>query len=343
LSTSAWITVPPRQSGHRKSCHLARRLILLLDSLPLSPAAAMTPKEQHDAIFRAEVDRMTATLDDVALVARRFGRLDEVETDIEVGWVNRLLQLYGTARSLAFDDRCPGRALLARHDIPDAYIDAIAATYRSEQEGLRSPVFDRQIRDELTRVRLPDTIANRERAMVQYFKARADVLLDVAPRWPLIDGTSTPLARSVLTDEERAALPPIVDIVDTESVTGEPDIAALPAAETSRLNADHPGPVTVVPPMGGSKPMGAEAAVVQPAGRPSALSIAAAPQRVPEEVHQQRLSRGCFGGGSAGPGGARARRAGGRSHPCLADLRICGSRAEPDLMETRGVPKSGGS
>jgi integrase len=282
----ARITVPLRQSDHLKACYLARRLNLLLDSLLLSPAAAMTPKEQLDAIFRAEVERMTATLDDVALVARRFGRVDdveEVETDIEVGWANRLLQLYGTARSLAFDERCPGRALLARHDIPAAYIDAIAATYRSEQEGLRSPVFDRQIRDELARVGLPDTIASRERAKVEYFKARADVLLDVAPRWPLVDRASTPLTRSVLTDEERAALPPIVDVADTASVTGPPDIAAQPVAEASRFSADQAGPVPVVPPTGGSKPTEAEASVIQPAGELNTLSTADAQRRSPEE------------------------------------------------------------
>jgi len=42
----------------------------------------------------------------------RFGRLygvDEVETDIEIGWANRLPQLYRAARSLAFDERRSGR------------------------------------------------------------------------------------------------------------------------------------------------------------------------------------------------------------------------------------------
>ncbi len=77
--------------------------------------------------------------------------------------------------------------------------------------------------------------------------------LDVAPRWPLVDRASTQLTRSVLTDEERAVLPPIVDVADTAPVTGPPDIAALPAADASRSSADHAGPVPVAPSTGGSK------------------------------------------------------------------------------------------
>jgi hypothetical protein len=72
------------QSDHRKACYMARRLNTLLAELALGTRAAMTDKDKLEQIFRAEIDHMSAHLDDVAMVGRRSGRSDDVremETD----------------------------------------------------------------------------------------------------------------------------------------------------------------------------------------------------------------------------------------------------------------------
>lgn len=124
------------QSDHRKACYMARRLNTLLAELTLGSRAAMTAKDKLEQIFRSEIDRMTAHLDDVAMIGRRSGRNDDVremEADIEVGWANRLIQLFGTGRKLAFDEKCPRRAMLLKAGIPEEHIPVIAETFEGER------------------------------------------------------------------------------------------------------------------------------------------------------------------------------------------------------------------
>lgn len=201
------------QSDHRRACYMARRLNTLLAELTLGPRAAMTDKEKLEAIFRAEIERMSHQLEDVVMVARRAGRTDDVremEADIEVGWAYRLIQLYGASRKLTFNEGCPGRALLIRAGIPTSHIPIIAETFKGECVYARSRMFEDDLLSHMERAGLPDTIPNRERAKIEFYRARADALLNVGERWPMIDRQSTALTRSTLPEAERCASEPLV-------------------------------------------------------------------------------------------------------------------------------------
>lgn len=77
-----------RLSDHRKATYIAQRLNTLLADLTVRPTAAMTTKDQLEQIFRAEIERMNAYLEDIAFAARRAGSTEDVremEADLEVG------------------------------------------------------------------------------------------------------------------------------------------------------------------------------------------------------------------------------------------------------------------
>ena len=154
---------------------MARRLNTLLHGLRLRANAVMTTKHQLAALFRAEIDRMHGHLDDLALMARRFGNADDpsqLESDLEVGWAYRLLQLFGSRKPLSFADGCPGRSLLLRNGIPEAHIGNIAAIFLSEQQGMRTGVFEEQVKARMAEFGIDDTVLNRERALTEILRAQ---------------------------------------------------------------------------------------------------------------------------------------------------------------------------
>lgn len=238
-----------RLSDHHKAAYMARRLNTLLADLTVRPTAAMTTKDQLDQLFRAEIERMTAHLDDIAFAVRRSGGVDDVremEADIEVGWAYRLIQLFGTTRALSFEADCPGRSILLRHGIPEPHVATIAETFRAEQAEGRSPVFDRAVREQMADVGLADTLANRERAKMELYRAKADALLNVAERWPMIDRKQNALVATTLPEEERASLVFPADSADeagsdeTSAETNvrnqhEPELSVAEDAEKSAL------------------------------------------------------------------------------------------------------------
>ena len=188
-----------RFSDHRKAGYVARRLNTLLHDLRLRPNAKMTTKEQLAALFRAEIDRMHEHLDDLPVMSRRMGSADDVgqlDADLEVGWAYRLLQLFGNRKPLAFDGDCPGLALLLRNGIPGAHVGNIAATFTSEQRGMQNGVFEDQTKARMAGFDIPDTVLNRERALTEIFRAKADVLLDIGERYPLVDRDKSQFTRT---------------------------------------------------------------------------------------------------------------------------------------------------
>ena len=258
-----------RLSDHHKAAYMARRLNTLLADLTVRPTAAMTTKDQLDQLFRAEIERMTAHLDDIAFAVRRSGAVDDVremEADIEVGWAYRLIQLFGTTRALSFEADCPGKSMLLRHGIPEPHVATIAETFRAEQAEARSPVFDRAVRQQMADVGLADTLANRERAKMELYRAKADALLNVAERWPMIDRKQNALVATTLPEEERASLVFPADIAaeaksddssaDTNvrvqpepdhSVTEDAEKIALPVEPTSDDEVAKAVPPEVLP------------------------------------------------------------------------------------------------
>ena len=189
---------------------------------------------------------MNEHLENVALVSRRNGRPDDiadVEMDLENGYTYRLLEKWGVRRELDFSEDCPGRRMLEQFGVPDPHIANIAANFRVEQKGCRTRGFENIIRRTMKEFEIPDTVPNRERAMMAFFGGRADALLDVEERYPLADRSKSALTGGtppVPTTATLVAAPsPLADIDGDETAcwkaeTGSTDIPCSlpsPAAE----------------------------------------------------------------------------------------------------------------
>lgn len=175
-----------RQSDHMKARYMARRLNTLLHDLQLRPGAALTTKDQLEAFFRTEVERMSEHLDNLQFAAKRTGSdpLLSLRADLEIGWVYRLIEMFGTMRRLTFSEDCPGRAMLEREGIPAASIAVIAETFAQEQSACRQVHFEKALRADMEAHGIPDTLLNRERATAELMRAKADMLLAAPSRYP---------------------------------------------------------------------------------------------------------------------------------------------------------------
>lgn len=231
-----------RQSDHMKAKYMARRLNTLLHDLKLRPGAALTTKDQLEALFRTEVERMGEHLDNLQFAARRIGSdpMLSVRADIEVGWAYRLIEMFGTMRRLSFETGCPGRQTLERAGIPEHSIEVIAQTFAQEQAACRQVHFEKALLADMERHGIPDTLVNRERATAQLMRAKADMLLDTPSRYPEAEGLSvsallgnTEVGGDVK-DVTAAGREPAVAQTATETAPSYPDAAdgaAAPAAE----------------------------------------------------------------------------------------------------------------
>lgn len=222
-----------RQSDHMKARYMARRLNTLLHDLKLRPGAALTTRDQLEALFRTEVERMGEHLDNLQFAARRIGSDPTlaVRADIEIGWVYRLIELFGTMRRLGFDKGCPARQALERAGIPEHSIEVIAQTLAQEQAACRQVHFEKALLADMERHDIPDTLVNRERATAQLMRAKADMLLDAPSRYPEVEGLSV---SALLGGAETVDIP-----TDVPAAGQEP--AGAQAAETA---PSHPEAVT---------------------------------------------------------------------------------------------------
>lgn len=152
----------------------------------------MTTKDQLETLFRTEVARMADHLDNLQFAARRVGSdpLLSVRADLEIGWVYRLIELFGTMRRLDFKLGCPGRKLLGREGIPEASIAVIAETFAQEQAACRQAHFEKALLADMEAHGIADTLVNRERATAELMRARADMLLAAPTRYPEAEGLS---------------------------------------------------------------------------------------------------------------------------------------------------------
>jgi integrase len=191
-TTGGHISLSLRQSDHMKARYMARRLNTLLHELRLRPEAALTTRDQLEALFRAEIERMGEHLDNLRFAARRVGSdpMLSVRADIEVGWAYRLIEMFGTMRKLNFEPDCPGRQMLERSGIPEHSIMVIGQTFVQEQEACRQAHFEHALLVDMKRHGIPDTLINRERATAQLMRAKADMLLDASSRYPEVEGQS---------------------------------------------------------------------------------------------------------------------------------------------------------
>jgi len=177
-------------SCYMKAGYMVRRLNTLLHEMKMKPMAALTTKEQLEALFRTEAARMGDHLDNLQFAARRTGTdpLLALRADLEVGWSYRLIELFGTMRHLDFSANCPGRKILEREGIPEGSIAVIAETFAQEQAECRRVPFEKALRADMAEQGLPDTLVNRERATAELMRARADMLLASPSRYPEMEG-----------------------------------------------------------------------------------------------------------------------------------------------------------
>ena len=258
-----------RQSDHMKAKYMARRLNTLLHDLKLRPGAALTTRDQLEALFRTEVERMGEHLDNLQFAARRIGSdpMLAVRADIEIGWVYRLIELFGTTRRLGFDKNCPARQALKRAGIPEHGIEVIAQTFAQEQAACRQVHFEKALLDDMERHGIADTLVNRERATAQLMRAKADMLLDSPSRYPEVEGlsvsallggaetvdipTDVPAAGQEPAGAQAAETAPSHPEAATEAVDAEAE--EKPDAEAEAVSAQPPaiaGPDGETPPKG---------------------------------------------------------------------------------------------
>src|SRR5690606_20581249 len=173
--------------------------------------AALTTKEQLEALFRTEAARMADHLDNLQFAARRTGTdpLLALRADLEVGWSYRLIELFGTMRRLDFNPGCPGRKVLEREGIPEGSIAVIAETFAQEQAECRRAPFEKALRADMAEQGIPDTLVNRERATAELMRARADMLLASPTRYPELEGLQ--LTAAILGHRDEETLPQAED------------------------------------------------------------------------------------------------------------------------------------
>ncbi|KAB2657533.1 hypothetical protein F9K94_14360 [Brucella tritici] len=84
------------------------------------------------------------------------------------------------------EESCKGWLFLEQAHFPQSLHQGIATSYRGEREDAENSRFIDEMRALMQEHRLPYSILNLEKAKAEYFKARADVLLNTDDRY-LID------------------------------------------------------------------------------------------------------------------------------------------------------------
>ena len=101
-----------KQSDHRQASYMARRLNLLLFEIAESPRSALMSKEALERLFQSETERMNDHMENLQFAGQRtptwFHQIDNLAADLEDGWAYRLLQKFGTRRTLFEDESCQG-------------------------------------------------------------------------------------------------------------------------------------------------------------------------------------------------------------------------------------------
>ncbi|WP_336056027.1 DUF6538 domain-containing protein [Nitratireductor sp. CH_MIT9313-5] len=222
-----------RHGDHTKAKSMVRRLNTLLAELAEGDRARMTSREQLEEIFRAEIERMNESIEDLAFAARRTGSAAEenLRADILVGWAYRLIELFGTGRPMRFDAGCPARRVLEQAGFAESQISEIAATFDQERKECRTAYFEGFLKSEMEAHGVRDTPLNRERATQQIMRAKADVLLGMPDRYgPLSTGSNVAAQFGEPRQPQRPA----------------PEVAPSPAPATANTNQNE-APARVLP------------------------------------------------------------------------------------------------
>jgi len=237
-------------SDHKKAQAIGRKLNMLVAELKLKQKEPMS-KAQLQKLCEHERDMMLMHLEDVSMVARRYGRpadISELEMDLENAWAYRLLGMFGITYHLTLKDNCRGLAYLRQNGVPESHVFAINSNYLELLQEANSRGFKEGIRRLMHLFEISSHPLNEEKAMKAYFSGRAEALFDVAERHPLADRdlseltggpASTPQPAFIEVAAPLKMTPPSLEIaVPAEDVVGP----SAPAVPTVRLLDLTPSP-----------------------------------------------------------------------------------------------------
>lgn len=149
----------------------------------------MTTKAQLNQLFISERDEMIEHMESIAASSKRYGHPnDEIDADLDLasGWAYRLLEYFGTALKLTLDADCQGYELLFNEGLAEDLIPAIRANYLELYETSNQRGWKNQIHLKMQHHNIEEGPSNEVRTESHLFKARADVLLDIQSRYPLL-------------------------------------------------------------------------------------------------------------------------------------------------------------
>ncbi|MBY5336101.1 integrase [Rhizobium leguminosarum] len=223
-------------SDHKKAQAIGRKLNTLMAELKMKSKEPMS-KAQLQKLCEHERDVMLLHLEDVSIVARRYGRpadIEELELDLENGWAYKLLAMFGIRQKLTLEEGCSGSKYLLENGVPSSHFLAVRSNYFELLHEANTRGFQDGIRMLMHQFDISQNALNHEKAMKAYFSGRAEALFDVAERHSLADrnlseltGGSSPQAQPV------SVKTPSVNTTPSETVIARPadDVATLPALE----------------------------------------------------------------------------------------------------------------
>lgn len=224
-------------SDHKKAKAIGRKLNLLVAELKLKQKEPMS-KAQLQKLCEHERDMMLMHLEDVSMVARRYGRpadISELEMDLENGWAYRLLGMFGITHHLTLKDNCRGLAYLKQNGVPASHIFAIGSNYFELLREANTRGFKAGIRRLMHLFEISPNPLNEEKAMKAYFSGRAEALFDVAERHPLADRDLSELTGGSASTPQ----PAFIEVAPLETTPPLSEIAAPvdDVVESPRLEA----------------------------------------------------------------------------------------------------------
>ncbi|NKL30165.1 integrase [Rhizobium leguminosarum bv. viciae] len=221
-------------SDHKKAQAIGRKLNTLMAELKMKSKEPMS-RAQLQNLCEHERDVMLLHLEDVSIVARRYGRpadIEELELDLENGWAYKLLAMFGIRQNLTLEEGCSGSKYLLENGVPASHIFAIRSNYLELLHEANTRGFQDGIRMLMHQFDISQNGLNHEKAMKAYFSGRAEALFDVADRHPLADrnlseltGGSRPKPRPVPSEQEVLDTTPsatLISIPVDEAPTSEP-------------------------------------------------------------------------------------------------------------------------
>lgn len=267
VGNSARLSLSLRLSDRKKASLMARRLNALLHEIEVRPAARMSTKEQLSKIFALEIEAMHDEIEGLDRAAKHVGTSRDPlhrEAERQVGWAYRLLQAYGTGEKLSFEPGGEGRRALLEAEVDPDDIPFIAATYVAERDGARRGPFLADVLRRMAQVGLDDTTLNRDAAMEQIHKARAEALLGSAARSrairlgepqeepvrpPRVEAAEVPIAKPSLLWEADLPLPASTGKKGaTESETGRTTSGQTQNERLDELQTDVVAAAPIPPP-----------------------------------------------------------------------------------------------